>query len=111
LQERRDRRRRGKGRGKGRGKVDTGEETLGRSIGGVTYERQRKVTERNRQWGGDRGVSQRERDRGEETGEETERKRHRARNYEHESTSAKRVQKIKERKNRAQERENANTKA
>jgi hypothetical protein len=53
----------------------------GRGIGGETYERQRKVTERNRQRGEkeekkqrgrDRDVSQRERDRGEETEAERE---------------------------------------
>ncbi len=52
MQERTERRRGGERKGKGRGRVkgreevDTGEETQGRGIGGETYERQRKVTER-----------------------------------------------------------------
>ncbi len=41
----------GRGRVKRREEVDPGEETQGRVIGGETYERWRKVTERNRQRG------------------------------------------------------------
>jgi hypothetical protein len=83
MQERRERGRRGreegggeegegKRKGKGMEEVDTGEDPQGRIIGGETYERRRKVTERKQTKGkrhrGEKEENiQRRRDRGEET--------------------------------------------